>query len=225
MTETEWQGCEKPCDLIVYLRETMPVSKGARRKVRLLLAAFCRRVWDRFTDPGDRTLVELSERYADGAVAFGALKAAWDAGRTAGRAFGRRRLWARLACSATHRDVWQGALETWATLSLYGTPRGNEPLLQDSEQAELIRDVFGLLPFRPPVADSRWLTRDVRALARAAYEERSLPEGALDQGRLAVLADALEDAGCGEAIFLAHLRDPGRHVRGCWVLDLILGKK
>ena len=46
----------------------------------------------------------------------------------------------------------------------------------------------------------------------------------LDAGRLAVLADMLEEAGCSDADLLNHLRGPGPHVRGCWVLDLLLGR-
>jgi hypothetical protein len=64
----------------------------------------------------------------------------------------------------------------------------------------------------------------VVALAQAAYEQRELPAGTLDMARLAVLADALEDAGCTDADLLSHLRGPGPHVRGCWAVDLILGK-
>ena len=52
-----------------------------------------------------------------------------------------------------------------------------------------------------------------------------MPAGTLDNTRLAVLADALEEAGCTEADILGHLRGPGPHVRGCWVVDLILGKE
>jgi hypothetical protein len=64
----------------------------------------------------------------------------------------------------------------------------------------------------------------VTGLAPAAYEERALPSGELDPARLAVLADALEDTGCADSEVLGHLRGPGPHVRGCWALDLILGK-
>jgi hypothetical protein len=52
-----------------------------------------------------------------------------------------------------------------------------------------------------------------------------MPEGALDPARLAVLVDALEDAGCTDAELLGHLRGPGAACAGCWTLDLILGKE
>jgi len=65
----------------------------------------------------------------------------------------------------------------------------------------------------------------VVALAQAAYDERELPAGTLDLARLAVLADALEEAGCTAQTILDHLRGPGPHVRGCWAVDLILGKE
>jgi hypothetical protein len=64
----------------------------------------------------------------------------------------------------------------------------------------------------------------VVALAQATYEERELPAGTLDLTRLAVLADALEEAGCDQPELLQHPRGPGPHVRGCWAVDLLLGK-
>jgi hypothetical protein len=122
-------------------------------------------------------------------------------------------------------------------------------------QSHLLHDLFGFLLFRPVSLDSAWRTPAVLSLSEAAYEERSLPDGTLDLDRLAVLSDALEDAGCDSeedcqiciggvrmsawevypcetcggtgrvpTPLLAHLRGPGAHVRGCWVLDLLLGK-
>jgi hypothetical protein len=91
----------------------------------------------------------------------------------------------------------------------------------------LLRCVLGS-PFRPlPPLDLTWLAWHggaVKRLAEAAYEERELPSGHLDAGRLAVLADMLEESGCADAELLGHLRGPGPHVRGCWVVDLLLGK-
>jgi hypothetical protein len=91
-------------------------------------------------------------------------------------------------------------------------------------QAALLRDIFGPIPFRPITLDPAWRTPEVVALAQAAYDQRELPSGTLDITRLAVLADALGDAGCTDQTILGHLRGPGPHVRGCWAVDLILGK-
>ncbi|MCI0456355.1 MAG: hypothetical protein L0Z62_05185 [Gemmataceae bacterium] len=94
------------------------------------------------------------------------------------------------------------------------------------DPTSLLRDLFGN-PFRPVAVDPSWLTwygGTVLRLAQATYHERHLPEGTLDSPRLAVLADALEEAGCTDADILGHLRGPGPHVRGCWVIDLLLGK-
>ena len=78
---------------------------------------------------------------------------------------------------------------------------------------------------RPSPGVLAWKEGTVENLARTAYDERSLPAGYLDTDRLAVLADALEDAGCDNADIISHLRGPGPHVRGCWALDLVLDKK
>jgi hypothetical protein len=84
-------------------------------------------------------------------------------------------------------------------------------------QASLLRDVFGN-PFRPATIVPVWLTPSVLAVAHSTYETRSFEE-------LPILADALEETGCTDADLLSHLRGPGPHVRGCWVVDLVLGKK
>jgi hypothetical protein len=71
-------------------------------------------------------------------------------------------------------------------------------------------------PFRPTAVDPRWRTTDVLGLARGIDEDRAFD-------RLPILADALTDAGCDHEEVLAHCRSPGPHVRGCWVVDLVLG--
>jgi hypothetical protein len=91
-------------------------------------------------------------------------------------------------------------------------------------QGDLLRDIFGN-PFHPVALDPSWLTPTVIALSQATYAERHLPSGRLDPARLAILADALEEAGCEDQTTLHHLRGPGSHVRGCWVVDLLLGKE
>jgi hypothetical protein len=99
------------------------------------------------------------------------------------------------------------------------------PALDEQQaQADLFREVFGN-PFRPVARDTTWLTPVVISLAQAAYDQRLLPSGHLAPARLAVLADALEEAGCFDQAILDHLREPGAHVRGCWPVDLILTNK
>jgi hypothetical protein len=90
--------------------------------------------------------------------------------------------------------------------------------------ADLLRDIFGPLAFRPVTLTPSCSTPQVVALAQAAYEHRDLPSGHLELARLAVLADALTDAGCEDATLLEHLRGGQLHVRGCWALDQLLGK-
>jgi hypothetical protein len=92
---------------------------------------------------------------------------------------------------------------------------------EEAVQANLLRD-FGD-PFRAQLVNQAWLTPTVVSLAEAAYADRRTT-GELDSQRLAVLADALEEAGCVDGALLSHLRSPGPHVRGCWAIDLILGK-
>jgi hypothetical protein len=88
---------------------------------------------------------------------------------------------------------------------------------------DLIRDLFGN-PFRPVAIDPAWLTPAVVAIAQAAYEQRHPERATLDSVRLAVLADALEEAGCADATLLGHCRSGGEHYRGCFVVDALLGK-
>src|SRR5262249_50843370 len=83
-------------------------------------------------------------------------------------------------------------------------------------QERLIRCVFGT-PFRPVTADPGWLTSTVLALAGQMYEGREF-------SAMPILADALQDAGCEDEGLLTHCRGEDVHVRGCWVVDLLLGQ-
>ncbi|HKB41479.1 MAG TPA: hypothetical protein VKD72_33945 [Gemmataceae bacterium] len=91
----------------------------------------------------------------------------------------------------------------------------------EAERAALVRDIFGLLPFRPvtiPQSSLVWNDGTVVTLAKAIYQDRAID-------CLPILADALEEAGCDNADILAHCRQPREHGRGCWVVDLLLGKE
>jgi hypothetical protein len=81
----------------------------------------------------------------------------------------------------------------------------------------LLHCVFGN-PFRPVTFSPSWRTDTVVSLAAQMYESR-------DFGAMPILADALQDAGCDSDDILNHCRGDGPHVRGCWVVDLVLGKE
>jgi hypothetical protein len=156
-------------------------------------------------------------------------------------------LWKTVAESATERqlnlfcEAVRGVAESHpfhgpllhirALFMVHGINLGGslEPMHVNEQRrrADYIRDIFDN-PFRPVTIDQTLLTwRDatIPKLAQAAYDERELPSGHLDTKRLAILADALEEAGCTNEDVLAHLRGPGPHVRGCWVVDLLLGRE
>jgi len=82
--------------------------------------------------------------------------------------------------------------------------------------AHVIRDIFGN-PFRPITVNPSWRTSTVVSLASGIYEDRAFD-------RMPILADALQDAGCDNEDVLNHCRQPGEHCRGCWAVDLVLGK-
>src|SRR5262249_32215617 len=97
-----------------------------------------------------------------------------------------------------------------------------------AEMTALLRDLVESPLRRPaPMAAtvSVWNEGLIPKVALAVYEERILPIGHLDPQRLMVLADALEEAGCAEPAVLGHLRGPGPHVRGCWVVDRVTGRE
>jgi hypothetical protein len=181
-------------------------GKASDRKLRLFACACYRRVWHLLTDEASQHAVEVAECFADGQTSTQELRAARpERGGPFNSGF-----------CLTRRRAWDAA--SGAACLEYST---------GGSAAPLSRDLFGN-PFRPlpppPPSLLIWKAGAMVNLARAAYEERLLPEGLLDPAGLAVLADALEEAGCTNADLLSHLRGPGPHVRGCWALDLILEK-
>jgi hypothetical protein len=88
--------------------------------------------------------------------------------------------------------------------------------IEQSNQAHLLRDIFGN-PFRTVALSTDWCTETAVALARQMYASR-------DFSAMPILADALQDAGCTSDDILNHCRGPGPHVRGCWVVDLLLAR-
>jgi hypothetical protein len=245
MTEAEWLRCREPVSMLESLG-----WKANDRKLRLVAVACCRRAWPGISVASGRIAVEVAERHADGAASDEELrKAKSDARQAADEvdpiwqaptdwddpqrydAEAVCYLTSACACAAYPSGlVLSGALEATTDLVLGAAMLSRHPggrTTEESAFADLVRDIFAN-PFLPaPAVDPAWLVTNsgiMQQLARAAYDERHLPDGTLDSQRLAVLADALEDAGCGDAELLGHLRGSGVHVRGCWAVDLILGK-
>jgi hypothetical protein len=210
MTEAEWLACTDPQEMLWFLR-----GKPSDRKLRLFSCACSRRVWHQMTDWRSRAAVEVAERYADAHATGAELQAAGDAVPLGRPADNLARDAADLGCSASL--AIDCALESAAARTRRATGRA---------LAQLLRELVQPFPTSPAINSEclSWQGGTVVRLAQAAYEERQLPSGHLDNARLAVLADALEEAGCDNADILTHLRGPGPHVRGCWALDRLLGK-
>jgi hypothetical protein len=105
----------------------------------------------------------------------------------------------------------------WCSVILLCSSDEDRGFPTSAELVALFYEIFGN-PFRPVNVDPAWLTTDVRLLAEGIYAEKAFE-------RMPILADALQEAGCDSDDLLNHLRGGGPHVRGCWALDLVLGKE
>jgi hypothetical protein len=115
--------------------------------------------------------------------------------------------------------VWGGRPVTGFAINtaLQAGDAADDPNAERTVQAELLRDICGN-PFRRVVFESVWRTPTTLTLAASIYEDRAFD-------RMPILADAMEEAGCDCTDILIHCRAPCTHVRGCWVIDLVLGKE
>jgi hypothetical protein len=223
VTEAEWLTGAEPFPMLYNLR-----AKASARKLGLFGYACWHRLRHLLRDERLREYLRLLELHADGRVPGPQLAAAREAAREA-----RRRVDESTTASAREREVCS-RLVTWGGGSLgrraaeraVRAARDAAAWVADwavaaeaKAQCDLLRDIFGN-PFRPVAAEPSWTTWNggvVGKLAGSVYEERAFE-------RLPVLADALEEAGCTDADLLAHCRGGGGHVRGCWVVDLLVGK-
>jgi hypothetical protein len=230
MNEREWADSSNWGDMLNFIRDRGEHRrKPGRRKFRLLACAALRRAWHLLSDRRGRFWVNYAELMADGATALPKPPAVptkellfipGNPGSYADHAGSN-------AASPNMLSVASVVPQLEVALSLEATIAGRSRPPGDYIQgAGLLREIFGN-PFRPVVVGRAWRAWNrgvVQTLAQAAYDERALPEGILDPARLAVLADALEEAGCTEERLLDHLRGLGLHVRGCWAVDLLVGK-
>jgi hypothetical protein len=197
VTEQDWLECPFPFELIRQVQ-----GDASDRKLRLFACACYRLNWHSIVDGCARNAVSAAEHYADGLISFTRLIAA---GRS------------------SHEACWHlvktGEAAAWDVVQdVVLRPYANDEDILTAlwPMAQLFRDIVSN-PFRPVALSPRWQTSTVLDLARLIYDERAFD-------RLPILADALMDAGCDNDDILAHCRGDGPHVRGCWVVDLILGK-
>jgi hypothetical protein len=218
MTEAQWLACADVSPMVDHLGEA-----ASDRKLRLFAIACCRRVWHLLGDQRSREIIAVAERYADGDANDEELAAAGEAASNVDNGTLDAEDYAAEAASSLCWRVDDGfgsgyhAKLLWYDVQ-YTLGKAGDQL------SGLLRDVIGD-PFRRVGLSPAWRTPTSVALAQAAYNERNPAGGELDMAQLLVLADALEEAGCTEQLILDHLRAPGPHVRGCFAVDLVLGKE
>jgi hypothetical protein len=242
MTEEEWRTCESPGEMWIHLG-----SAASHRKLRLFASACCRRLAPHFKDERSARLIDVSDRFADGIAEVNELNAAFDDGVEAQEAIHWEDGGAVDQASAETvlglraelylDQVFEGIGEVAGTIAaaeardqIYtpGRPASETDADRDEVEeqgkrkeaaalARIMRDIFGN-PFQPVTFDPAWRTSDAVALTRQMYDSREF-------SAMPILADALQDAGCDNDDILSHCRATQLpHVRGCWVVDLVLDK-
>ncbi len=230
MDETEWLESENPFKMLEFLQD-----RASERKLRLFATACCIRTWILLKDERSRDGVQLALRHASGdSVTRLELEQARERAYQAGYdvTFGlesldfdeRHRQQAALAVGELLQDYRPQTVAHNVMTMLSGPPDHTgfaQAFYCDTKahHARLLREVFGN-PFRIPEIDSFWLKHNGGCVSQLAAEMDS--QWTFEQ--MPILADALEEAGCTNVDVLNHCRQPGEHVRGCWLLDLLLCK-
>ena len=213
MKEREWLSSDNPARMLSALE-----NKLSARKLRLFACGCARLVWS-LVDPGDvQNAVVVAERFVDGEATQRQLAAAY---KKASKIIGRANSVALLTAeSASAPFTPYLAIESMVcaldSVVLDAPDLDAAFTCENARQLQLVRCIFGN-PFRPVKCNRKWRTDTVVALAQGIYDDRAFD-------RMPILADALQDAGCDSDDILDHCRDTGPHARGCWVVDLVLGK-
>ena len=233
MNEADWLAGARPHRLVIQLQRLhrrlgRPVSE---RRLRFFALWCCRLAEPALSDGRSRQALEVGERFLAGLASESESVAATEEARSARESLGLEyeanheveTYGSYRAAGAVHITLASGYLQGIVSrvrdaLVFHGEARSkalSESLL--GRMADGLRDIFGN-PFRPVAFDPSWRSDTAVSLARGMYESR-------DFSAMPILADSLQDAGCDNADILDHCRDPrGVHVRGCWVVDLVLGK-
>jgi hypothetical protein len=238
MSNEVWELTENPS---AYSDYHLWADDLPARKFYLFLAEVGRRVRHLMTEPGPVKMIDDCERCAEGLIDEGDLSDLSDENRTwkeetdASQGANQLFYWVADRFKVHSRGV-RWVENVFPFLAAVGagllTPDASyetiqavsvHPVWTDAldrtrrEWGDLVRDIYGPNPFHPVTLEPAWRTAAAVSLARVMYDTR-------DFAAMPILADALQDAGCDSADILAHCRGSGPHVRGCWVVDLVLGK-
>lgn len=215
----DWLTAQHPSTMCKMLR---PLDYGhalrfPARKWQLFSLACVRRISGVFRDSRTLALLDASEQFIEGTIPAEELprqRREANSPENPDRGDDERAQSGYNALHSVTRGDAQGAMHA-ASEARYAA---ENPHAESLAQAALVREVFGN-PYRLTPPDPAWLdwnSGTVVLLARGIYEDRAFD-------RMPILADALEDAGCANTDILEHCRGAHEHVRGCWVLDLLLG--
>ncbi len=225
MTEAEWLASNDPQAILESLQTT-----ATDRKLWLFACGSCRQHAILLADTRCRDAVEVGERYADGKATSEELAEASEEAYCRRSDLSDGSVSEAIAIAAAFavvdpalRDPNLGIMTTVEAVQHTSNDLIKIAEYSDSVEVEraarchLLRDIFGN-PFHPVALDPSWSTPSVVNLAESIYEHRAFD-------CMPLLAGALEEVGCRDTGILAHCRWSWPHVRGCWVLDLILGKE
>jgi hypothetical protein len=234
MTEAEWLAAIDPQSMIGFVRIKVAIPRS--RKLRLFSIGCCRHLEYALIDSRSLRALTTFEQYLEGEATEVQWQQALDDADTVMRSNRGLSDGQYVAASTVYsaifdvtddesrlaRNVASGAAKAAKVVAYerdYDVDAGmNANRAESTYQAALIRDIFGN-PFRSVAFSPDWRTDTVVSLAKQMYDSR-------DFGAMPILADALQDAGCDNTAILEHCRDPkATHVRGCWVVDLVLGKE
>jgi len=236
MTETDWQTTATGAyDMLRYIR-----TRTSSRKLQLLMGAACRLALDHL--PAERVLPILSgvELYAEGLAPLETFRQAEFAAQTLERETVQDASprWAAIQAlrSAVSSPLDDALNRTIGWVEAVAARDAGEGLaraarvVRHRQICDLFREVIGN-PFAARMAVPTWMQSPERStpgwLIRVSEAARNLATALhRDQAydRFPILADSLEEEGCIDEELLLHMRQPQPHVRGCWALDLILGK-
>jgi hypothetical protein len=214
VTEEEWWACE---DLVQMAGFLTGKACDTTRRWRLFTVACCDRLWSLIWEEPLENLVGVLDDYAEGRATL----EDWQAALREHYTFEFHSAEAAEEGMGYGEDEAAGYALMLAEVLASRCPYAEKeeerrtPQAEQARQADLLRDVFN--PFNASRINDASRSSTVQQIAQTIYDERVFD-------RIPILADALEEAGCTNAEILAHCRGGGDHVRGCWVLDLLLGK-